>query len=99
VFIGPDFSASKSDEKVKLGIRIFGGVEYIFKNSPWSLTAELGPALFIEGDDFMGFQGALGITYYIGGIKRSRIKSKTKIIRPVKKSSDEEVDKEFREFD
>lgn len=99
VFVGPDFGEAKSDEKVKLGIRIFGGVEYIFKNSPWSITAELGPALFIQGDDFIGFQGALGLTYYIGGIKKKKIKSRTRIIRDTKDPSDEEDAKEFREFD
>lgn len=99
IFLGPDFAETKSNEKVKLGIRIFGGMEYIFKNSPWSLTAEIGPALFIEGDDFMGFQGALGVTYYIGGIKRRKIKSRTKIIREVKDPSDEDDAKEFKEFD
>jgi hypothetical protein len=98
VFVGPDFEEVKSDEKVKLGIRIFGGVEYIFKGSPWSITAELGPALFIEGDDFIGFQGALGLTYYIGGIKKKKIRSRTRIIRDTS-PSDEEDAKEFREFD
>lgn len=98
LFFGPDFNEEKSDEKVKLGVRAFGGVEYIFKNSPWSITAELGPSFFIEGDDFIGFQGMLGLTYYIGGIKKKRIRARTTIIRDTTPSDEEEA-KEFREFD
>ncbi len=100
VFIGPDFGEEKSDEKIKMGIRAFGGVEYIFRNSPLSFTAEIGPAFFIEGDDFVGFQGMLGVTYYIGGIKQRVVRSKIRSVKPVKKDPLDDVDaREFREFD
>lgn len=99
VFFGPDFGEEKSDEKVKIGVRLFGGVEYIFKDSPWSLNAEVGPAFYIEGDeDFVGFQGMLGITHYIGGIKKRKIKSRTTIVQdntrevPVRRSKSKKVE-------
>lgn len=106
VFLGPDFNEEKSDEKIKIGIRIFGGVEYLFNNSPWSIVAEAAPAMYIEGDDFIGFQGMLGLTYYIGGIKKRKIKSKSILIRdntreiPVKNRAKSQGDtSEFEEFE
>ncbi len=68
VFLGPDFSEKDNDKKIKVGVRLFGGTEYIFLKTNLSLKAELGPALFIEGDKFFGFQAMIGLTYYIGGI-------------------------------
>ncbi|MES2767684.1 MAG: hypothetical protein V4596_00945 [Bdellovibrionota bacterium] len=107
VFFGPDFGEEKSSEKVKIGLRIYGGTEYIFKNSPWSLKAEIGPSFFIEGDDdFIGFQGMLGVTYYIGGIKTRKLKSRitnvkdnTEMKVQPTSSDDEATDDEFKQFD
>lgn len=108
VFFGPDFEEEKSSEKVKIGLRVFGGTEYIFRNSPWSLKAEIGPLFFIEGDDNnIGFTGMLGITYYIGGIKTRKLKSRiTNVndntemkIKAPSKDDEPASDDEFKEFD
>ncbi len=80
IFIGPDFGEEKSDEKIKLGIRVFGGIEYIFRDTPWSVVAEFAPGMYIEGnEDFIEFQGTIGLTYYIGGIKKKIYKSRSLI--------------------
>lgn len=102
VFVGPDFDEEDSDKKMKFGIRAFAGSEYIFRNTPWSINIEIGPALYIEGeDDKLGFQGMMGVTYYIGGIKTRKLKSKISNIREekeIKVKSKPQKD-EFDEFE
>jgi len=93
LFLGPDFGEEKSDEKLKIGVRVFGGIEYIFRNSSWSVVAEFAPAMYIEGNkDFIEFQGMLALTYYIGGIKKKVFKSRSIVVddeienTPIKRS-------------
>ncbi len=75
---GPGFftgfsSGQSADTSVRLGVRIFGGVEYLFDGQKYSLRTEIAPAIYIQGQSAMGVQGMIGLTYYFGDPKHTDI--------------------------
>jgi hypothetical protein len=52
------------EDQSQMGLRLVGGVEYVFGNSPWSLRLEGAPQYLFKGKNSLGLAGGLGITYY-----------------------------------
>lgn len=52
---------------IRAGARAFAGVDYVFGNSGWSLSSEIGANLNAIGDSLFGIRAMVGATYYFGG--------------------------------
>lgn len=72
-FFGGFASEDNADDSFKMGIRLFGGAEYLFAGQKYAIRAELGPTFFLQGDSFIGIQGALGLVYYFGDQSKKSI--------------------------
>ncbi len=107
-FFGGFASEDTADESFKMGVRAFGGAEYLFDGQKYAIRAELGPAFFFQGSRFLGLQGALGLTYYWGDHSKNRSFSQVGIDEPkakkikkkkLKKSKESEIsDDDFDDF-
>ena len=72
LFTGIGVGNADPNDRYQLGVRGYGGVEYLFGGSPWSVKLEVGPKLFVVGRTAAGLQMMLGAVYYFDlGRKRS----------------------------
>lgn len=91
VGFGLDSASSKNDTQI--GVRAFSGMEYLFANSKWGYTIELGGVVFLRGKETFNAQAFVGLNYYWN---RSRAKYFRK--NRTKKGTSNENDSEFNDF-
>ncbi len=56
----------------RAGARAFTGLDYIFGGSRWALNGEIAGLVFAVGDEFLGFQGMVGVTFYFAPLGRRK---------------------------
>jgi hypothetical protein len=64
IFAGTVFDPNETANKIRLGVKFFGGFQYMFGSGKYALRAEVGPAVNAFGDRFLELTGGLGFTYY-----------------------------------
>ncbi|PIT99320.1 MAG: hypothetical protein COT74_09960 [Bdellovibrionales bacterium CG10_big_fil_rev_8_21_14_0_10_45_34] len=74
-----------TNDKFRLGVRGFGGFEYLFSGGPWSLKGEVGPALYFTGRTTAGIIGMIGVAYYFGSSDKVVGKKKARPVRKVRR--------------
>ncbi|MDW8056259.1 MAG: hypothetical protein RMJ13_06100 [Elusimicrobiota bacterium] len=63
VFYGFGVGVINLDRKTKLGIRIVGGIEYIFSDIPFNIFFKLAPEVYLIPSTSVEVSPALGIRY------------------------------------
>jgi hypothetical protein len=69
---GPGLSGSDPNDSFRGGVRVVGGAEYVFLNSPWSIRLELGPTLYFKAKNNFDVGIGVGATYYLFDSAKAR---------------------------
>ena len=64
VLTGVGVGGNDPADNFQAGLRVVGGIEYIFAQSPWSMRMEVDPEFFIKAKNSVGFAIGIGATYY-----------------------------------
>lgn len=85
------------NNNVQFGLRVVGGIEYIFVGTPWAMRTEIAPELFLKGKNTTGLELGIGITYYWwDGSEQTRTRAAPKVrTQPVSTPSQNELN-EFK---
>lgn len=64
VFTGLGVDNPDPNNRYQFGVRGYGGAQYLFGHSPWSIKLEVGPKVFLVGRTAAGLQLMAGVMYY-----------------------------------